>query len=299
MKTIKYLTLIISSLAVMSCNKIDSTTPDFSVSVNKTDFNLGDTVKFTLSGAPTNIVFYSGEVGKDYDTRDINTADGGKPEMTFTTALTAAAGSSTASNTSVLLSNNFSGNYTQADILAATWTDISGSVTIPGANQRVVLTSYVAEGKPLYVAFRFKTVDPTLIQRLVTVSNFSFKTVYDDQTFQNAKYVYDAGFGAFDLAGDVGKWVIPITSNTNNTFTHPLVAANSPADDDWAISKPFATNQVDKSTGFTIKNISNPLVTSYDYVFSKPGTYKVVFVGSNSTNKDYKEKIKSFTITVN
>ncbi|MBK0381937.1 DUF5017 domain-containing protein [Pedobacter sp. SD-b] len=298
MKTIKYLTLIISIPAIMSCNKIDSTTPDFSVSVNKNDFNFGDTVRFTLSGAPTNIVFYSGEVGNNYDTRNKFTADGGKPEMTFTSTLAAASGSSTSSNLSLLVSNNFNGNYTKADISAATWIDITSSITIPGANQKVVLTPYTEQGKPLYVAFRFKTVNPALVQRLLTISNFSFKTVYDDQIFENAKYVYDAGFGAFDFAGEVGKWVIPITSNVNDSFTHPLVDANAPADEDWAISKPFETNRINPSTGVAIKNISNPLITNYNYVFSKAGTYKVVFVGSNSTNKDYKEVLKEFTITV-
>ncbi len=255
MKIIKYLTIITSVLVIMSCNKINSETPEFSVSVNKTDYNLGDTAKFTLNGSPTNIVFYSGEVGNNYETREKLTAEGGRPEITFTTSLAAATGSSTSTNLSVLVSNNFSGNYNQADIMAATWVDITSSITVPNSNQNVVLTPYVTAGKPLYVAFKFKTVNPALAQRAVTVSNFSFKTVYDDQIFENAKFVYDAGFGSFDLAGDIGKWVIPITSNTNNNFTHPLVAANSPADDDWAISKPFEINRINPSKGSTIKNI--------------------------------------------
>lgn len=299
MKTIKYLSIILSGLTIASCNKIDSVKPDFEVSVNKTSFSLGDTAKFSISGAPNNIVFYSGEVGNNYANRDSLTANGGRPEMTFSTALSSSSpATSTSSNLSVLVSNDFSGNYNQADILAATWTDLTSNISIPGTDQRIVLTQYVAQGKPLYVAFKFKTVNPALIQRLTTISDFSFKTEYDNQTFQNAKFVFDAGFGAFDFAGDVGKWLIPITSNSNNTFTHPLVAANSPADDDWAISKPFYTNRINKSTGFAVKNISNPVVSSYNHVFTKAGTYKTVFVGSNSTNKDYKEVVKEFTITV-
>jgi hypothetical protein len=37
----------------------------------------------------------------------------------------------------------------------------------------------------------------------------------------------------------------------------------------------------------------------HSHVFKNAGTYKVVFVGSNNNNNDYKEKIKEFTVTVN
>ncbi len=299
MKYIKYLSFLFSGLVIISCNKIEVDTPEFDVSINKTTFTLNDTAKFSLSGSPSNIVFYSGDVGNNYDTRNLLADTAGVPEMAFTTALTALTGSSTSTNLSLLVSNNFSGNYNQADILAATWTDITSRVIIPGTNSRVVLTPYLVKGKPLYVAFKFQTVDPTKTQRLVTISNFSFKTVFPTQTFQNSINVYDAGFASFDFAGTVGKWVIPITSTTNATFTHPAISTVTEADNDWAISRGFETNVIRPSTGIVLKNLSNEVVRDYNYVFTKRGTYKMVFIASNNTNKEYKEVIKEFNVTVN
>ena len=298
MKILKYLSILGLGLATVSCNRIETATPRFEVSINKTTFNVGDTAKFKFSGTPANIIFYSGLPGNDYDSRNTYKATGGIPQMTFTTGITAATGSSTATNLNVLVSNDFNGKYNQTDILAATWTPIP-NVLIPGAAQTIILTPYVAEGKPLYVAFRFQTVDPTKSQRLVTISNFSFKTVYPNKTYINANYVYDAGFASFDFAGATGKWQIPMTSVTNNSFTHPLVAANSEVDDDWAISKAMETNAVLPSVGVALKSISNDILTDYEYIFTKPGTYKMVIVASNSTNKDYKETVKEFTVKVN
>lgn len=299
MKIFKNIIIAFAIVAIASCNKINTQEPDFTVTINKNSFAVGDTVKFQLSGAPANVVFYSGVAGNNYDTRNVLTATGGLPEMTFTTALTAATGSSTATNISLLISNNFTGNYNQTDILAATWTDITSSVVIPGINQRVVLTPYVAQGKPLYVAFKFQTIDPSKSQRLVTVSNFTFKTVYPNQTYQNAINVYDAGFAAYDFAGIIGKWVIPITSTSNTTFTHHFVAASSEADNDWAISKAMQTNAVFPDKGITLKALSNDVLTEFKYIFTKPGMYKIVFVASNNTNQDYKEVVKEFNVTVN
>lgn len=150
------------------------------------------------------------------------------------------------------------------------------------------------------MAFRFKTVDETKSQRLVTVSNFSVRTAFPGQIYTNASNVYYAGLASFDFAGDsASTWNIPVTSNTNNTFTHPFVPANSTKDDDWAITKPLYTNAILPSTGVALKNISSNPVTEHSHVFSQAGTYKVVFVGSNNNNNDYKELVKEFTVTVN
>src|SRR6478672_6615866 len=154
MRILKYLSIISLGLAIISCNKIETETPKFEASINKTTFSVGDTVKFKFSGTPANIVFYSGEPGNDYESRNTFKATGGIPQMTFTTAITAATSStSTATNCNVLVSNNFNGKYNQTDILAATWTPIP-NVLIPGASQTVILTPFVTEGKPLYIAFR-------------------------------------------------------------------------------------------------------------------------------------------------
>jgi plastocyanin len=300
MKNLKYIsTAFLSLLLLTACSKIDIDAPKFDVTIDKTTFKVGDTLNFKISGNPYNITFYSGETGNDYDSRGLLTATGGIPQVRFSIALTSTAGNSPSSNMKVLVSNDFNGNYTKNDILAANWIDLSSLVTIPGTNQMIDLTANKVEGKPLYIAFRFQTVDSTRAQRLVTVSNFSFNTVYPNQTYVNADNVYNAGFAGFDFAGNIGRWTIPITNVNNTSFTHNLVAANNPIDDDWAISKAFATNAVLPSTGISFKSVAQDAITEYSHIFNNPGTYKVTFVASNSSSEDVKEVIKQFTITVN
>lgn len=291
-----YILLIIT---FTSCIKNAFPKPDVEIEINKTTFTVGDTAKFKISGIPYNLVFYSGEPGNDYYSRNTYTASGGTSSMIFTTALAAASGSSTATNLKVLVSNNFSGNYNQTEIAAASWVDVTSQVTVPGTDT-VELDPYKAEGKKLYVAFRFETVDSTKSQRQVTVSGFSLRTVFpNQQTYVNASNVYFAGFAPFDFAGATGAWSIPVTSNTNNSFVHPLVAANSAKDDDWAISTGFTTNSIAPSTGIALKAIASNPVTEHTYVFTKAGTYKVVFAASNNDANTTKEIVKEFTVTVN
>ncbi|QNA43462.1 DUF5017 domain-containing protein [Lacibacter sediminis] len=299
MKQFIFYLCIVGVISFSSCLKDAVKKPEVDIAINKSTFNVGDTAKFIISGLPYNLVFYSGEPGNDYYSKDIYTASGGVSSMIFTTALATAAGSSTATNLKILVSNNFSGNYNQTEIAAANWVDVSSQVTVPGTDT-VELNPYKVEGKPIYVAFRFQTEDETKSQRQLTVSNFSVKTVFPNQSYTNANNVYFAGFASFDFAGDAANfWNIPVTSNTNNSFTHPLVAANSAKDDDWAISKGFNTNSVMPSTGIAIKALSSNLVTNYSYVFTKAGTYKVVFVASNNNQTDSKEVVKEFNVTVN
>jgi hypothetical protein len=290
---------ILAALGFSACVKDAVEKPEFKVDINKTTFNAGDTAKFTLSGIPYNLVFYSGEAGNDYYARNIYTAKGGVSSMVFSTALTAASGSSTETNLKILVSNSFSGNFNKEQVLNANWVDVTSQVSVPGNNQTINLDPFKMEGKPIYVAFRFLTTDETKSQRQVTVSGFSFKTVFPDQTYTNASNVYFAGFASFDFGGDAANfWSIPTTSNTNNSFSHPFVPANSAKDDDWAISTGFNTAAIAPSTGISIKSISSNPTSEYRYVFAKAGIYKVVFVASNNNADDYKEVLKEFTVTV-
>lgn len=301
MKSIKtriYIGFALICGSALSCTDFKVNAPKFNVSIDKTTFSIGDTLRFKIEGSTDNILFYSGEIGNNYDTRNTYTATGGKPVVNFSTALTAATNSSAATNLKLLVSTDFNGNYTKSDILAASWIDLTSRVNIPGANQSLDLSSYKVEGKPLFVAFRFQTVDNTKVQRLITVSNFSFNTTYSDQTYSNATNVYNAGFGAFDFAGNTGKWTIPVVAVNNNSFTHNQVPADSPIDDDWAISAPFNINSILPSRGVSLKATKDDSLKEYSYIFEKTGTYKVVFVGSNTSNSDYKEVVKQFMVTI-
>jgi len=285
---------------LLSCNKPQILAPtDFDVNISKTTLSLADTAKFTFSGNVQNIVFYSGEAGNDYYAENNFSATGGIPQMTFTTSITGSPLAAGNANLTILVSSDFNGNYVQSDIQKATWTDITSQVTLNAAAQTVKLGSYTTVGNPLYIAFRFQSVSPaTQAQRVVTVSAFTFQTVYPSMTYTNASNVYFAGFTPFDFAGSAGSWSIPVTSTSNNTFTHAAVVSGSPADDDWAISAPMSFNSISGSVGTPIKDITKTMPVNYTYKFKKAGTYTMVFVGQNASNDKSKEVVKQFQVTV-
>lgn len=67
--------------------------------------------------------------------------------------------------------------------------------------------------------------------------------------------------------------------------------------DAWAISQPIDLNMVQNDKGIVIKNQQNYL-KSYSYTWNEPGTYKVVFVGTNSNIMDSSMMIQEFTVTI-
>ena len=67
--------------------------------------------------------------------------------------------------------------------------------------------------------------------------------------------------------------------------------------DSWAISKPLDLNMVQNDQGLLIKNQQNYL-PSFSYTWDKAGTYKVVFVGTNSNIADSSMMLHEFTVTI-
>ena len=76
---------------------------------------------------------------------------------------------------------------------------------------------------------------------------------------------------------------------------------NDPASETWAVSGAINLTSVnlgpDNST--LIKaGIAASTLTSYQYTYALPGTYKAVFVGFNSSIDETKTVIKEMTITI-
>ena len=67
--------------------------------------------------------------------------------------------------------------------------------------------------------------------------------------------------------------------------------------DAWVISSPHTFNNVQADRGVPIKNMTAQL-RSYSYVFEKPGTYQVTFLGTNSNFQGEARQLRSFTINI-
>ena len=291
--------LIAPAILYMSCKKLSADKPGLEITLNQTTYKLGDTVKFNFSGNADYVNFYSGEFGKSYDNKDTYTSNvSGNPEFQFTSSVQG--GTAPTKGLSVVISNDFNGIYDQTNIRNATWTDVTSRVTLATSATSVSsgianLNDLKAEGKPLYVAFKYISSSPaTTNQWLWTISSFQFRTKFTNgAVYTNAPDNATAGFGTIEFAGDSAKWV------SGATLTHVGLKAGYPADEDWAISRPFSLNSVNADVATVIKNISGaPVASPYLYKYATAGTYKAVFVIRNATIKDTQEKIVTFNITI-
>jgi len=300
MKKIYYIILAVAAFAA-SCKKMDTDNVAVNITLPKTTYKVGDTVKFSMSGNADYIDFYSGEPGHNYDLKDVYTSQvSGNPEFQF--ASTVQSGNATTKGLYILASNNFNGIYDKTNIAQATWTDITNRATLATSTTSVSsgiinVNDLKVDGKPLYIAFRYVSVNPAISnQWLWTISTFQFRTKFaNNVTYTNAADNVSAGFGSIEFAGDSAHW------SAGTSLVHAGLKAGYPADDDWAITRPFYLNSINSDAAgvVVVKNITSvPLAPVFNYQFVAPGTYNVVFVARNANINSSKQKIFTFTITV-
>ena len=80
----------------------------------------------------------------------------------------------------------------------------------------------------------------------------------------------------------------------------PASPYNDPEVEQWAVSRAFNVDNVTIEADFpeSIKNYTNQPLKQHKYVYTKPGTYKVVFVAANRTIDDAKTVVKEVTVTI-
>jgi hypothetical protein len=301
-----YLLLLLVIQATTSCQKNEVNAPSkFEVGINSLSIKAGDTAKFTISGDAESILFYSGEPGNNYASKDILNADNGKPEMSFSSTISLGEATIGNQNLSILLSTDFNGKYNKEDILKATWINITSKFILPSIaststfSGAVDLSQYKVNGKSMYVAFKYVSINPALFrQRQWSISNFNFQTTFNNQTFVNANSLYLAGFGSFDFAElSTTPWN-SITSSTTTSLTHAATLAGKEEENDWVISRGFDFSEANRNLGTVIKGPVDLNINSYSFNYLMPGNYKVVFVGKNTNINGSKEIVKEFNLTV-
>lgn len=75
---------------------------------------------------------------------------------------------------------------------------------------------------------------------------------------------------------------------------------NDPLSEHWAVSKPITIDKVDlgPDRSVVLKGINNPNLEVARYTYSKPGTYKAVFIASNNSIDGSKKVVKEITLTI-
>jgi hypothetical protein len=316
MQITKYYISVAICFAIISCSKQlsrgDST---FGVTAEKTTVNKGDTVRFSFSGNPDMICFYSGETGKRFNYLNRGTADG-TPMLRFRSLR---ANGAQPNSLTLFVSDNFEGvavGDTAATINrigAASWNDITsraslstGTVTTSG---NIDLSDFANASKPVYVAFRY-TAQPGSVQNKWTIDSFSIKNILADGTAyeianhnaSSAAYAsygvqtYSPGFVNYRVK-NIYNWIIGSTSLViTGADSAPFATAVA---EGWAIIGPVDLKKVTPDVGAVVKTASQSIDDlHFSYRYTTPGTYEATFYGGRVSLNEYEQEAKTITITV-
>lgn len=291
--------IIFSTLAIVAsaCDKLDVKKVDFEVATDKVQYKVGDSVNFVFSGNPDNITFYSGEPGFRYAFKDRTIATG-KPQLTFTSY---GMPRGTQQNTLFLYaSTDFNGTVDNANISAATWTDITSRANLtPNIDNNpsgvIDLSDVVLTGKPLYLAFKFVGYGGSA-QRTWIIKSFNVKNILENEPESVITDITKAGWLFTSFSGDL-KWQVPNGSALIQFVGPQGSPANAVPNEDWIVTKPLYVDRVTPDRGIPLKNMMRRM-DGYSYIFQEPGTYDITFVASNVNVKESDSVVRHLSIEV-
>ena len=292
----KYL-IILAAIFFFSCSKeLDLKKLSFDASVSKTTLAATDTAVFNFSGNPDYITFYSGEPGSKYEYRNRVSDTSTNVQLKFSTATT----THTSGTLSLMVSDNFNGNFDSAGVKSATWTDITSRTTLATgttvvASGTISLADFAAAKKPVYIAFKY-TAAAGVTQKKWTITLFSLTHVLTDKVhiIGDMTSTYPSrGWKSADVSNSAVNWTSALVITGNTT------AASSVATEDWMVMGPVDLSGVLPDAGIPIKAVYEGMNKfPYYYKYSAAGIYNTVFVASNA-NKDVQESVvKTIAITV-
>lgn len=306
--------LIIAVIAMLfaSCVKEEVSKPTFDIQENNLVVNAGDSLKFDFKGDANVITFYSGEFGSIYEYRERTQKElEGDITLSFATSIQ--------NNRNIpyreldiLVSNNFNGKFSYADVTAANWGSLldQGQYTLPttgaegalytNAGKASVLEKFVP-GKDTYFAIRYKVDGAAAAAnsgRTWFVNSFSLlneqtggNTVIANQANLQGWHLLDGGTVTAGRGAAFFSTYVQFRSNNGATIANGM--------DIWLVSSPIDLFTTTPDRGVSIKNISQNKFESYTHVYTKPGTYKAVFVAANANIYGQKPVVKEVTVVVN
>jgi hypothetical protein len=319
MSKIIYTALCLLTVSMVACKKDLSTgDTDFTVSLQNTSLNLGDTAKFRFSGNPDIVTFFSGETGKRFEYRGRTVADG-KPLLSFRTIR---ANGSQPNSLQLMISTDFKGVVkgdtvvTKDNIATATWTDITTRATLSTGSATAIpsgdidLSDFAAAGKPVFFAFKYNGVAGSA-QNKWTISNFSIRndladgTSYEIANLNTSTTPYQVygvdtfspGFAGYTLQ-NIYLWNI---TSTQLVITGATPASNAKAASEaWAFVGAVDLRKVVPDVGILIKNPTQNLNTNgYSYKYGAKGSYNAVFVGGRLDINSENFVQKSVNVNIN
>ena len=298
----------------------------FSATTAATECKAGEPFVFALSGEAETVDFYSGEMFHQWEYAKKDRMDYSDVFFSFRAQMQTVAGKQL-HPLSVKVSTDFDGTFEEANILAATWTDISARFTLPTkpwtedngptkedrylqedrmiSSGEVNLGPWYDEKSPyLYVAFFYHIdkYDASLGNERTGVWFTDIQAVRqegDTQTLILKQTTDDIHIVKGNSTSDWGA-----TFNHNGVTFYPwrFWCAAKPANN---IDAYAVTNRLErKVSNFgpdkpeSVKSADGQMPQNFSYVFAEPGTYEVVLVGRSKTLTDETEVVCTFNVTV-
>lgn len=268
---IRYCGLLLVGLA--ACMEDEAPSVKLNVALDKQVYQVGEPVTFKLNGNPDNIVFYSGEVGHNYAYKERYHADGDLL-VKFNSWVRYG---DIYHNLKFLISSDFSGIYDKENVEAATWIDLSdkfrfsvGDDQTPSGEVNLKECVGAAEDARLFVAFRYEDEEKARQNNWI-IRSIALDCVSAEGVRSSLATMPTMGWKVVDFENPAVTWNVSSTSQI-------LIdgGTNQPKNVDWVISQAFDVRKTTPDTGVALKNISTTM-DEYQYVYTKPGTYEVVF----------------------
>jgi hypothetical protein len=294
MKT-TYFTFAVMLLSVLASCTVEAPDASLTITTDKKEYKVGEPVTFHIKGDADNIVFYSGEKGHEYELKDRLYADNNLmlDMVTYTDYL-----DRVQDNLQCLVSTDFEGIYDVEHLQSATWTDISekiGFATTTGHNtpsNTINLKPYASDDNDaiVYIAFRYYDKDNVAEKNRWVIRSINVEKISPEGTETQVGNMKTMGWHAVTVSGNP-VWTI----TTSQLLAAGKTTTNNK--DQWVISKGFKIREAEPSTGVALKNISTSQ-REYEYTFTEPGTYDVVFASSSVWYNSSDRSLATIHITV-
>ncbi|WP_034040930.1 DUF5017 domain-containing protein [Wocania ichthyoenteri] len=311
-KTVYILTmLLLVTLGFQSCEDLEEVNaPNFEVTFNATA-KVGEPVQFTVNNAPNFLYFYAGDFQHQYKFRDRTNADG-TVTMSFLNSQKWGLGANATGNLSLVYSKDYDGSGTVEGVNSATWVDISDRFNISTLydftlqESGVVDITDLADGNSIYFGFKyFCDVTATRPSEWYIDDLNIQMDVADAPAPLTVATESDPGFKTVDAQGVVSgwnanKWYWDSGKGTNGLWRmrgQVKVGGEWIVNEDWLITGAINLTKVSPDKGEPLKTYSEKLKT-FEYIYTKAGTYTITFIGNNETIHGQQEKVQEYTITV-
>ena len=309
----KYMFMVATVLSLVACRdefeKVDAVS--FEVSTDAVVYKVGQPVVFNFQGNPDIISFYSGEEGHSYaykDTDRVVEIQG----ITYSFAVETKAGNAIPNPTCIPLSYSydFSGEYTEEAVRAATWHDITDRFIWPQtASDGKVLSGEVdvtdvfnEVDRPVYFKYHFLALAAynKRSQWLVYTPVFSATTEHFKQS------LYDLQTSGWRIVFNEASYANDKTNRDKCTVNTSRIYFTSvftlPSDREcWAVSKGLtrpAEFNYGRDLAVPIKSAGQSTLRNFRYIYNEPGEYTVTFLAANANVYDRKEQVVELKVTI-